>query len=99
MKTRLKEEVAPLMMLVCVLSQVCALYFNSAQISLFERFSPRTDSDSADIILWDELVKGKHCSCYTVTHQAHAPAWVRKGKGDTSMHAHTAVLCCRGTKA
>uniref|UniRef100_A0A3Q1HCH8 WD repeat domain 49 n=1 Tax=Anabas testudineus TaxID=64144 RepID=A0A3Q1HCH8_ANATE len=58
--------------------QVCALYFNSAQISLFERFSPRTDSDSADIILWDELVKGKHCSCYTVTHQAHAPAWVRK---------------------
>ncbi|XP_026229694.1 WD repeat-containing protein 49 [Anabas testudineus] len=50
----------------------------TAQISLFERFSPRTDSDSADIILWDELVKGKHCSCYTVTHQAHAPAWVRK---------------------
>ncbi|XP_037631976.1 WD repeat-containing protein 49-like isoform X1 [Sebastes umbrosus] len=58
--------------------QVSALYFTSAQISLFERLSVRMDSDSADIILWDELVKGKHRSCYTVTHQAHAPAWVRK---------------------
>ncbi|XP_029302297.1 WD repeat-containing protein on Y chromosome-like [Cottoperca gobio] len=58
--------------------QVSALYFTSAQISLFERLSLRTDSDSADIILWDELVKGKHRSCYTVTHKAHAPAWVRK---------------------
>ncbi|KAM7399514.1 hypothetical protein PAMP_018781 [Pampus punctatissimus] len=58
--------------------QVSALYFTSAQISLFERLSLRTDSDSADIILWDDLVKGKHRSCYTVTHQAHKPAWVRK---------------------
>ncbi|XP_062275897.1 WD repeat-containing protein 49-like [Scomber scombrus] len=58
--------------------QVSALYFTSAQISLFERLSPRMDSDSADIILWDELVKGKHRSCYTVTHQAHEPVWVRK---------------------
>ncbi|XP_035536326.1 WD repeat-containing protein 49-like [Morone saxatilis] len=58
--------------------QVSGLYFNSAHISLFERQSLRTDSDSADIILWDELVKGKHRSCYTVTHQAHTPAWVRK---------------------
>uniref|UniRef100_A0A3Q3LAQ2 Uncharacterized protein n=1 Tax=Mastacembelus armatus TaxID=205130 RepID=A0A3Q3LAQ2_9TELE len=58
--------------------QVSALYFNSAQISLFERLSQRRVSDSADIILWDELVKGKHRSCHTVTHQAHAPAWVRK---------------------
>uniref|UniRef100_A0A4W6E705 WD repeat domain 49 n=1 Tax=Lates calcarifer TaxID=8187 RepID=A0A4W6E705_LATCA len=58
--------------------QVSALYFTSTQISLFERRSLRTDADSADIILWDELVKGKHCSCYTVTHQVHAPAWVRK---------------------
>ncbi|XP_027136264.1 WD repeat-containing protein 49 isoform X2 [Larimichthys crocea] len=58
--------------------QVSALYFTSAHISLFERRSMRMDSDSADIILWDELVKGKHRSCYTVTHQAHAPAWVRK---------------------
>ncbi|XP_039985937.1 WD repeat-containing protein 49-like [Xiphias gladius] len=57
--------------------QVSALYFTSAQISLFERVGLRTDSDSADIILWDELVKGKHRSCYTVTHQVHAPAWVR----------------------
>ncbi|XP_047449893.1 WD repeat-containing protein 49-like [Mugil cephalus] len=58
--------------------QVSALYFNSAQISLFERGGLRTDSDSADVVLWDELAKGKHCCCYTVTHQAHAPAWVRK---------------------
>ncbi|KAM7413363.1 hypothetical protein PAMA_020652 [Pampus argenteus] len=60
--------------------QVSALYFTTAQISLFERLSLRTDSDSdsADIILWDDLVKGKHRSCYTVTHQAHKPAWVRK---------------------
>ncbi|KAG8002123.1 hypothetical protein GBF38_012484 [Nibea albiflora] len=58
--------------------QVSALYFTSAHISLFERRSMRMDSDSADIILWDELVKGKDRSCYTVTHQAHAPAWVRK---------------------
>ncbi|GAA6221572.1 WD repeat-containing protein 49 isoform X1 [Lates japonicus] len=58
--------------------QVSALYFTSTQISLFERRSLRMDADSADIILWDELVKGKHCSCYTVTHQVHAPAWVRK---------------------
>ncbi|XP_035860469.1 WD repeat-containing protein 49-like [Sander lucioperca] len=58
--------------------QVSALYFTSAQISLFERLSLRTDSDSADIIQWNELVKGKHPSCYTVTHQVHTPAWVRK---------------------
>nr|XP_023008580.2 WD repeat-containing protein 49 [Maylandia zebra] len=58
--------------------RVSALYFTSAQIFLFERFSLRTDSDSADIILWDDLAKGKHRSCYTVTHQAHAPGWVRK---------------------
>ncbi|KAM9359133.1 cilia- and flagella-associated protein 337-like [Symphorus nematophorus] len=55
--------------------QVSALYFTSAHISLFERLSQRMDSDSADIIQWDELVKGKHRSCYTVAHQAHAPAW------------------------
>ncbi|XP_054455537.1 WD repeat-containing protein 49-like [Anoplopoma fimbria] len=58
--------------------QVSALYFTSAQISLFERLGLRKDSDSADIILWDELVKGKNHSCYTVTHQGHTPAWVRK---------------------
>ncbi|KAK5929034.1 hypothetical protein CgunFtcFv8_010303 [Champsocephalus gunnari] len=58
--------------------QVSALYFTSAQISLFERLNVRTDSDSADIIQWDELVRGKHRSCYTVTHRAHTPAWVRK---------------------
>ncbi|XP_056297367.1 WD repeat-containing protein 49-like isoform X3 [Pseudoliparis swirei] len=58
--------------------QVSALYFTSAQISLFESLGLRTDSDSADIVLWDELVKGKHRSCYTVTHRGHTPAWVRK---------------------
>ncbi|KAF0030616.1 hypothetical protein F2P81_017347 [Scophthalmus maximus] len=46
--------------------QVSALHFTSVEISLFERLGPRTDSDSADIVLWDELVKGKHRSCYTV---------------------------------
>ncbi|XP_038550212.1 WD repeat-containing protein 49-like [Micropterus salmoides] len=61
-----------------IAGQVSALYFTSAHISLFERRGLRTDSDSADIILWDELIKGKHCSCYTVTHRAHVPAWVRK---------------------
>ncbi|KAM4565922.1 cilia- and flagella-associated protein 337-like [Odontesthes bonariensis] len=58
--------------------QVSAILFTSAQISLFDRLSRRSDSDTQDIILWDELVKGKHCSCYVLTHQAHAPAWVRK---------------------
>ncbi|XP_074536397.1 cilia- and flagella-associated protein 337-like isoform X2 [Halichoeres trimaculatus] len=58
--------------------QVNAIHFTSAQISLFETLGLSTDSDSADIILWDELVKGRHCTCYVVTHQAHTPAWVRK---------------------
>ncbi|XP_068174144.1 cilia- and flagella-associated protein 337-like [Antennarius striatus] len=58
--------------------QVSALHFTSANISLFERLNLRTDSDSADIVLWDELVKGKHHCCYTVMYQAHTPAWVRK---------------------
>ncbi|XP_068601795.1 cilia- and flagella-associated protein 337-like [Brachionichthys hirsutus] len=62
--------------------QVSALHFTSANISLFERLSLRTDSDSdsdsADIVLWDELVKGKHRCCYAVMYQAHTPAWVRK---------------------
>lgn len=74
---------------VCVLSQVSALYFTSAHISLFERRGLRTDSDSADIILWDELIKGKHCSCYTVTHRAHVPAWVRKGRQYKLTNTHT----------
>uniref|UniRef100_A0A668RGP8 WD repeat domain 49 n=1 Tax=Oreochromis aureus TaxID=47969 RepID=A0A668RGP8_OREAU len=65
---------------------VSALYFTSAQIFLFERFSLRTDSDSADIILWDDLAKGKHRSCYTVTHQAHAPGWVRKATAGVDHH-------------
>lgn len=64
----------------CVFSQVTALYFTSAQISLFEKPRLSIDLDSAGVIQWDELVKGKHRFCYTVTHQVHAPAWVRKGR-------------------
>ncbi|XP_061637785.1 WD repeat-containing protein 49-like isoform X2 [Phyllopteryx taeniolatus] len=58
--------------------QVSALYFTSAQIILFERRSRWTDSDSAVVIQWDDVVKGKHHCCYIVQHQAHKPAWVRK---------------------
>ncbi|XP_020511499.2 cilia- and flagella-associated protein 337 [Labrus bergylta] len=58
--------------------QVSGIHFTAAQISLFERLGLRTDSDSANIIQWDELVKGEHHTCYTVTHNAHTPAWVRK---------------------
>lgn len=65
---------------VCVFSQVSALYFTSANISLFERLSLRKDSDSAFVILWDELRRGRHRSCYTVTHQGHMSAWERKGR-------------------
>lgn len=66
--------------LVCVFSRVSALYFTSANISLFERLSLRKDSDSAFVILWDELMRGQHRSCYTVTHQGHMSARVRKGR-------------------
>ncbi|XP_054649543.1 WD repeat-containing protein 49-like [Dunckerocampus dactyliophorus] len=58
--------------------QVSALYFTSAQISLFERRSQWTDSDSAVIVQWDDVVKGTHHCCYIVKHQGHEPAWVRK---------------------
>ncbi|XP_062417090.1 uncharacterized protein LOC119222533 [Pungitius pungitius] len=47
--------------------KVAALHLTSAQISLFE--SLRADSDSADIVRWEELVRGKHGSCHTVTHR------------------------------
>ncbi|XP_030008874.1 WD repeat-containing protein 49-like isoform X2 [Sphaeramia orbicularis] len=67
--------------------QVCVLYFTSAHICLFERLSLRTDSDSADIVLWDELTKGKHRCCCTVTHQAHEPAWVRRVRYLASLDA------------
>lgn len=73
--------------------QVSALCFTSANISLFERLSRRKDSDSAHIILWDEVVKGRYRSCYTVAHQGHTPAWVRKGG-----HTHIFfVLFCHAT--
>lgn len=71
----------------CVLLQVSALCFTSANISLFERLSLRKDSDSAHIILWDEVVKGRYRSCYTIVHQGHTPAWVRKGG-----HTHNLFL-------
>ncbi|XP_077396639.1 cilia- and flagella-associated protein 337-like isoform X2 [Festucalex cinctus] len=58
--------------------QVSALYFTSAQSYLFERRSGWTDSDSAVVVQWDDVVKGKHHCCYVVQHQAHKPAWVRK---------------------
>ncbi|XP_051934207.1 WD repeat-containing protein 49-like isoform X2 [Hippocampus zosterae] len=58
--------------------QVSALFFTSAQMYLFERRSRWTDSDSALIIQWDDVVKGKHHCCSIVQHQAHKPAWVRK---------------------
>uniref|UniRef100_A0A3P8UQV2 WD repeat domain 49 n=1 Tax=Cynoglossus semilaevis TaxID=244447 RepID=A0A3P8UQV2_CYNSE len=64
-----------------------AVHFTSAQISLFERPGLRTDSDSVDIVLWDELVRGKHRCCYLVTHQVHAPAWVRKVRYLDSLEA------------
>ncbi|KAM3616504.1 uncharacterized protein V6R79_019037 [Siganus canaliculatus] len=77
--------------------QVSALYFASAHISLFERHCVRTDSESVDIILWDDVVKGKHHSCYTVAHRAHAPAWVRKvhylGSMDAFMSCSTRPQC------
>ncbi|XP_040929431.1 WD repeat-containing protein 49-like isoform X2 [Betta splendens] len=67
--------------------QVTVLCFNSAQISLFERLVPRTDSDPADVVLWEDLVKGKHCSCYIMSHQAHEPAWVRRVRYLPSLEA------------
>lgn len=72
---------------VCFFPQVSALYFTSATIALFERLSLGRDSDSAGVVLWDDLVRGRHRCCYTVTHQGHSPAWVRKG-GGSQRHDH-----------
>ncbi|XP_041732788.2 WD repeat-containing protein 49 [Coregonus clupeaformis] len=58
--------------------QVSAICFRSAQISLFERPSPGADTESADIIKWEELVQGRHRCCYTLGHRAHGHAWVRR---------------------
>ncbi|XP_061924146.1 WD repeat-containing protein 49-like isoform X3 [Entelurus aequoreus] len=58
--------------------QVSALFFTSAQISLFERRGRCTDSDSVAVVQWDDVVKGKHRCCYVIKHQGHEPAWVRK---------------------
>lgn len=74
--------------------QVSAIHFTSASIFLFERLSLRTDSDSADVVLWEELARGKHHCCYTLTHQGHAPAWVRKGEARAA--PVTPLLSSRG---
>ncbi|KAM6946336.1 cilia- and flagella-associated protein 337-like [Aplochiton taeniatus] len=58
--------------------QLSAICFRSAQISLFERPSPGAETDSTDIIKWEELAQGRHRCCYTLTHQAHGQAWVRR---------------------
>ncbi|XP_061781773.1 cilia- and flagella-associated protein 337-like isoform X2 [Nerophis lumbriciformis] len=58
--------------------QVSALFFTSAQISLFERRGRCTDSDSVAVVQWDDVLKGKHRCCYIIKHQGHEPAWVRK---------------------
>ncbi|KAK7882863.1 hypothetical protein WMY93_029037 [Mugilogobius chulae] len=60
--------------------QVSALCFTSVQISLFEsRWARADEQDStADLILWEELLRGRHHCCYVLSHQAHQPAWVRR---------------------
>uniref|UniRef100_A0A667Z3I9 Uncharacterized protein n=1 Tax=Myripristis murdjan TaxID=586833 RepID=A0A667Z3I9_9TELE len=58
--------------------QVSLLCFSLAQISLFDSIGPRAESGSADIIKWEELVKGKHCSCRVLKHRVHTPAWVQR---------------------
>uniref|UniRef100_A0A3P9IIR4 Uncharacterized protein n=1 Tax=Oryzias latipes TaxID=8090 RepID=A0A3P9IIR4_ORYLA len=63
--------------------QVSALHFTSAQTSLFESRCLQLDSDSAKVVSWDQLVKGRHSCCRMETHKAHAPAWVRKGASHT----------------
>uniref|UniRef100_A0A3B3ZJ46 WD repeat domain 49 n=1 Tax=Periophthalmus magnuspinnatus TaxID=409849 RepID=A0A3B3ZJ46_9GOBI len=74
--------------------QVSALCFTSAQISLFESRWVRADSSggASDLILWDELVRGRHRCCYVVSHQAHQPAWVRRVSYVGSLEAF--LSCC-----
>ncbi|KAJ0022231.1 hypothetical protein NQD34_009721, partial [Periophthalmus magnuspinnatus] len=74
--------------------QVSALCFTSAQISLFESGWVRADSSggASDLILWDELVRGRHRCCYVVSHQAHQPAWVRRVSYVGSLEAF--LSCC-----
>uniref|UniRef100_A0A3Q2E247 Uncharacterized protein n=1 Tax=Cyprinodon variegatus TaxID=28743 RepID=A0A3Q2E247_CYPVA len=74
--------------------KVSALNFTFAQICLFDSLCVRMDSDSgAPTVLWDELVKGKHCCCYVEMHQAHSPAWVRKGR--ECSHKQNHLLQCQ----
>ncbi|KAJ7995352.1 hypothetical protein DPEC_G00243670 [Dallia pectoralis] len=56
-------------------SSVC---FRSAQICLFERLSQVAETEPVDVVKWQELVLGRHRCCYTLTHRAHGPVWVRK---------------------
>uniref|UniRef100_A0A3P8XUC8 WD repeat domain 49 n=1 Tax=Esox lucius TaxID=8010 RepID=A0A3P8XUC8_ESOLU len=58
--------------------KVSAICFRSPQISLFERLSQVVETESADIVKWRELVQGRHSCCYTLTHHAHGPVWVRR---------------------
>ncbi|KAM9801345.1 cilia- and flagella-associated protein 337-like [Neosynchiropus ocellatus] len=58
--------------------QVTLAHFTSAQMYLFDKLTHQTDLDSAHVITWDELIKGKHRSCSTFVHQAHKTGWVRK---------------------
>uniref|UniRef100_H3C045 Uncharacterized protein n=1 Tax=Tetraodon nigroviridis TaxID=99883 RepID=H3C045_TETNG len=67
--------------------QVSALYFTSATIALFERLRPRRDPGSACVVFWEDLVQGRHRSCYTITHQGHTPAWVREVRHLGSLEA------------
>lgn len=69
---------------VCVSPQVTALYFTSATIALFERL--RRDGGSACVVLWEDVVRGRHRSCYAVTYRGHTPAWVREGGGPQQTH-------------
>lgn len=80
---------------VCVSPQVSALYFTSATIALFDNLRLRRDSGSACVVLWDDLVRGRHRSCYTVTHRGHTPAWVREGGCPElhHLHKHTHPSC------
>ncbi|XP_067102682.1 cilia- and flagella-associated protein 337-like [Osmerus mordax] len=58
--------------------QVSAICFRSAQISLFERLSTGAETESDDIIKWEELAQGRHHCCYTLTHREHGQSWVRR---------------------
>ncbi|XP_028818964.1 WD repeat-containing protein 49-like isoform X2 [Denticeps clupeoides] len=67
--------------------RVSALCFRSAQISLFERPSSAVEQDTAVVIRWAELVRGRHWCCSILTHKAHGQDWVRKVRFLPSLEA------------